>query len=514
MKYNESVIQNCLKGNHHEKEDLLNSEFHDVLPGTSIKSGEENGIKLLHHGLLDAEKLTTKAFFSLLKAEKPAEEGDYPVFVFNPHPYEYETDVECEFTLADQNWDEGIVSDVTVYDMDGNQLVSQTIKEESNLNLDWRKRVIFSVKLKPFALNRYSIKVEFAEKRERRTENYIYQDETKHVEIDKETGLLKSFCLHGKEYIHDAFLPIMFEDNADPWGMDDKQLARLGVNPKSFQLCKKPSGVFEGLQSVEVIEDGEIYLGIEAFFEKNHSKVAIQYRIYKKRPYIDVDISVFFQDADKLLRVAIPVNQSGEYIGQTAFGTDTLFMDGRENVSHRFVAVKQEDECLAVFNNCIYGSQFENNTIFLSLVRGAGYCVHPIEERPLIPSNRYIKRIDQCEHTYSFRIAVAKTHELERMALEFNQKPFVQNVFPVVSEYVSEFDLDTVVIDNPNITLVTMKRCDDSEGYVLRLFNNSDREMKTNICLGNKVKDLSFQAYEVKTLLYQDGFSESSMLVI
>ena len=226
-------------------EDLLNAEFHDVLPGTVIKSGEENGIKLLHHGLLDVERVAARAFFALLKTESPAKEGDYPVFVFNPNPYEYDTDVECEFTLADQNWEEELVSGISVFDNNGNKLTSQVIKEASNLNLDWRKRVIFSAKLKPFSLNRFSIKTDLIKKQEKDVDTYCYQDETKYVEIDKNTGLLKRFCVNGKDYIKDAFLPMMYEDHPDPWAMRIEDLKGLGHNPQPFELCRHPDGVFK-----------------------------------------------------------------------------------------------------------------------------------------------------------------------------------------------------------------------------------------------------------------------------
>ncbi len=489
-------------------EDLLNSEFHDVLPGTVIKSGEENGIKILHHGLLDAEKMTTRAYFAMLAKEDAAKEGEYPVFAFNPHPYEFDTDIECEFMLADHNWDTSIVSNVTVYDEQNNLLTSQTIKEESNLNLDWRKRIVFSSKLKPMSMNRFRFDVEFVPSKENKIEEtYIVKDDHKYMEIDSKTGLLKSFCINGKEYIKNAFQPVVFDDNADPWGMAKEQLSRLGTNPQNFTLCEKPQGVFGGLKSIEVIEDGPIYLGIEAFFEKDNSKIQVKYKLYKNRDYIDVDVTVFWQDIDKILRLAIPANIEGKLIGHTAFGTDELFKDGRENVSHRFLALDDGNQCLAVFNNCTYGSMFENNTMYISLLRGAAYCTHPIEDRQLVPENRYIKRIDQCEHTYSFRIAVTNREALERMALEFNQRPFVQNVFPTALCTSNDRE-KTLVIDNNNIVLVAFKKSIDEEGYIIRLMNNSEYSANTKISIGSQNVELSFGKFEVKTVVYNGAFQE------
>jgi DNA polymerase III gamma/tau subunit len=78
--------------------------------------------------------------------------------------------------------------------------------------------------------------------------------------------------------------------------MGDHQLKGIGKIKEPFELSQKPHGIFDGLESVEVIENGPIYLGIEAFFEKDNSKIRVEYRIYKERPYVDVNVTVFWQD--------------------------------------------------------------------------------------------------------------------------------------------------------------------------------------------------------------------------
>ena len=97
---------------HEIVQDLLNAEFHDVLPGTCIQCGEDNGLKLLDHGLLEVERLKTKSYFALSASQQPAKAGEYPIIVFNPHFYNLKTNVECEFTLANQNWAEETVSSI------------------------------------------------------------------------------------------------------------------------------------------------------------------------------------------------------------------------------------------------------------------------------------------------------------------------------------------------------------------------------------------------------------------
>lgn len=497
-------------------EDLLNAEFHDVLPGTCIRSGEENGLSLLNHGLLEVERLKTKAFFNLLKGQKPAKNGEYPIIVFNPYPYVLNCNVECEFSLEDQNWDFEKVSNIKLLDENGNPVKMQLIKEESNINLDWRKKIIFEAELQPLKLNRYSVYIEYSKVEEKEVNaNFIYEDKRKYVEIDKETGLVKSFILEGKEYVKEGFELYSFDDNADPWAMDVKQLERVGVNGKPFVFLKNPNGVFEEMKSIQIVEDGDIYLGIEAFFEKENSKARILYKIYKNQDYVDIDVDVFLLDVNKAVKLKIPIMSNGELFGQTCFGTETLFKDARENTSQRFIGVDCGEKCFAIFNDGVYGSHFEDNSIYLTLLRGVTYCAHPISDRQLIPSDRFVKKVDQGENNFSFRIGVYEKGELETKSQEFIQKPYALNAFPIENEEFFEkpFNLS---IENDHISLVAMKKQGGKENVILRLFNNSNQIVMTKIAFNGIVKELVFGEYEVKTVIYHSAefYEETTDMLI
>lgn len=72
------------------QEALLFSEFHDILPGSSIQSVEEASLQMLDHSLEILNYWKRRAFFALLSGEKKAEEGEYPILIYNPHPYPVE----------------------------------------------------------------------------------------------------------------------------------------------------------------------------------------------------------------------------------------------------------------------------------------------------------------------------------------------------------------------------------------------------------------------------------------
>jgi len=496
-------------------QDLLNAEFHDVLPGTSVQCGEDAGIRFLNHGMLEAERVKIKSYFALSKGQDPAKAGEYPIVVFNPHPYEICDNVECEFSLADQNWSETNVSKLRVVDENGNTVPYQIIKEDSNLTLDWRKRVIFEAKLKPMQLSRYSVYVDFVPaSKEEKIPAYVFDNGRKHVEIDSSTGLITSYKINGVEYLGSGFGLCSFDDNADPWGMGRDQLTRLGTNEQSFTLSKEPNGPFKGMKSVQVIEDGEIYLGIEAFFEYENTRARIIYKIYKNNDDVDMDITLYMGDINKIVKLKLPIAAKGDLIGQTAFGTDTLFCDARENVAHRFVAVDSKDTCVALLNKDVYGSHYENNCLYMSLVRGVTYCAHPIGDRPLIPLDRFTKKIDQGENNYSFRLTVANRHQLERRAAEFVQKPYALNIFPVPVEKSNNFPFD-VSVDGNIISMPTVKKADGRDAVIFRLLNNTENSVRSGILVNGAHLPLDFGKYEVKTVLYENGaLTESYELII
>ena len=417
--------------------------------------------------------------------------------------------------LADQNWSDSYTH-ILIKDEDGNEISSQCIKEESNLALDWRKRVTFFAEVPPMSMRRYGAYAQvLPEKPGAKCADTVFDNGHKRVVIDGKTGLLSSFCLDGKEYVHDAFALCAFDDNPDPWAMQDFQLSRLGTNEQSFTLCEHPDGPFEGLAPLSVIEDGDVYLAMEALFAYEHTRARVLYKIYKNNDLVDVDVTLFLGDINRFVKLKVPFSVQGKLIGQTVFGTEDLYMDARENVSQRFIALDDGNRCAAILNNCIYGSHFESGALYLSLCRGVTYCAHPIMARPIIPTDRFTKKIDQGESAYSFRLGIFARNELENAAQTFNHKPYVLNVFPTGSAH-PETKPFSVNLGNDAVSLVTLKRKDDTcDTYVLRLFNNTPDAQSGTLCLCNAALPLVYTPYEVKTVLYKDGtLTEAEQMLI
>ena len=66
-------------------------------------------------------------------------------------------DTEACF-LVPSDFDESNYLVIDIYNEDGDLLTSQTIKEESNIAIQWRKRVVFKADLKPMAVTKFIAK--------------------------------------------------------------------------------------------------------------------------------------------------------------------------------------------------------------------------------------------------------------------------------------------------------------------------------------------------------------------
>lgn len=104
--------------------------------------------------------------------------------------------------------------------------------------------------------------------------------------------------------------------------------------------------------------------------------------------------------------------------------------------------------------------------------------------------------------SYSYGNAPVET--LERLATEFNQPPYALNVFPISMKCDVKVDC-ALEVDNANVVLSCFKKADRQDGYVLRLFNNDSRKTQTTLRFKEGAAMFTFGAYEVKTLIYNNG---------
>ena len=465
-------------------------QFHDVLSGTCIIEGEKSSLRKADYALELLDKEFTKAFMGLCNDYEKAKPYEYPIFVYNPHPFKDEQIIVADYFLLD-----GIVSDTEGYEFvvlkDGVEVPFQVIKESSCINMDRSKRIVIKTELNPLSLTKFIVKVsKGAKKFLDRTEQTDFESVNGvKATFGKASGSLNSYVVDGKEYLNgDAFTPIVYDDNSDPWGWN---MVKVGSGYKKA----------EPKTTLRVVERGDLLTTVESFYTTGKSDVRVAYTTYKDFDHIDVTVNVYWNDEGKGLKLEIPVKEIGRFIGQTSFGTQEYGMESEE-CSHRFVGVEKDGKVLSIFKDGTYGCSVEDGKLYLTLLNGSVYCAHPIGDLPIIDEERFNYYIDLGRHEFKFRLEVCREEELEKKATAFTQQPYALNFYPHGTG--EKREESSIKLSNENVTLSAFRKVDENT-FMVRLINNFSQGANCDCTVFDKSIKLAFGKYEVKTLLYKNG---------
>jgi len=488
---------------------LLFNEFHDILPGTSVQRAEDAAIGSLLRALDILQHQRMKAFMALVAHFDAAAEGTFPVFVYNPHPYICKRIAVCEFQLGDQNWD-NTVTDFDVY-INGKRVPSQLEKEDSNLPLDWRKRVAFLAELPPFT-------AVYAECRpkilQQRTDIPVPGGDCiklcgkdASASIDLRSGLIRDYAVNGETLLTHAAQLLVLQDSEDPWGMTVDEFTTVcgEFTLATAEEAGEIAGLLQPLAPVRIIEQGELRTTAEAIFVYKRSSAIVRYTMGIDSSEIGLSVRLLWSEPNKMVKCSLPCafNADSAILGGM-FGRDSVPFDGKEQVHQKWQAAVNGSLALTVIDTGTYASSFLHNAVQLTLLRSAAYCAHPIEGRTILPQDRFSPRIDIGERIFSFTLNGGAKEELlrnvEMEAAFVNEQPVALSYFPAKKETAQKPPAPFLTIDNTAILLSAFKKSE--QGHIVRLYNSADSIQAAVITIQNREYEVPFLPREIKTFRY------------
>jgi alpha-mannosidase len=504
--------------------DILTIQFHDTLPGTSIQPSEVMALRFLDHALENLSRVRARAFFALCSGQKKADPDAIPIMIYNPFPYPLEGDFTCEFNLWDQvrNF---VFLQPTVYSGEI-ALPTQCEKEASTIPIEWRKRVAFHTTLEPMTVNRFDCKfTTLPHKPERQIKqtqtHYIFESKDTVVQINKATGLIDSFVKNGQSILaKDSFALNVYEDDFDPWGMTvrgwDKQIGQFSL--LSDQACAEYLHVNAPLPALRVIEQGDVRTVLEAVFGYKDSKAVVQY-ILSETDGMQLVIRLQWNEKQKLLKLAVPAAfRATSCLGEQLYGSEPLRNGMKEECCiQKYVAVIGEECAFALPNAGSYGVSFDDATgiLYPTLLRSPSYCAHPIDDRTVMPQDRFCPYTDQGEHIVKFEFTAgtpaAICTETPRKAQEMNEGTVSLSFYPSGN---GELPQPGLILEGDSaVQLTTFKKAEVDDGYIVRLFNSADTDQRAMIHGFGAEKSLTLKPYEIVTLRLNNGiFSPADLM--
>lgn len=495
-------------------EDLLFCEFHDILPGTSISEVEQYALQKMDHGLEVLSQLKNKAFFTLLSGQNKADKGEFPILVYNPHPYSFDTVISCEFQPDEPNENPDKFWIPEIKDQNGKRLPCQLEKESSNISKDHRKRVVFRARLDPTCMNRFKSFLKNGKLPKNKTSKILSDLKLKSdkavLTINSKTGLVDGFQLSGIHFLKSGSISLkIMDDYPDPWGM--KVDSFTNVIGKFSLMNSKQSAEFAGIERkslapLRIIEQGPIRTVVEALFQYNHSYACVRYKFPKKGKLLEVEIKLSWNEKDKMVKLSIPSRfENGTCLSQVPYGLQKHLSSQKERVTQKWLGVSSKNKkyMLTLINEGVYGFDFISGELRPSLLRSPAYAAHPVPDKPLVPSDRFEDRIDQGQRTFRFWLEIGSFEErlssINREATNKNQSPIALCCFPAEK---GRFPKQSILIEDKSIQLNALKIAEEKNWLIIRLFEPLGQKKTTRVHLPviQKTFELLFNPFEIKTI--------------
>ncbi len=258
--------------------------------------------------------------------------------------------------------------------------------------------------------------------------------------------------------------PVDKPRNWDAWDID-ADYAEAGVR------LDKP-------ESIELVEEGPHRASIKVVHRYRDSSIVQHYALTANSRRLDIETSIDWHDRRTLLRSLSPVairSQTATF--ECAYGvvsrpthTNTSWDAAMfEAVAHRFVDLSEPDFGVALLNDAKYGHSVRDNVLGISLVRG------PIYPDPLADEGEQ-------SFTYALMPHAGEWHSggVREEAEDLNQPLIVASAANLAETSFTALDVAGVPV-----ALSAIKPAEDGDGLILRLYEPAGRRGSLSVQAAN-----------------------------
>ena len=293
----------------------------------------------------------------------------------------------------------------------------------------------------------------------------------------------------GELLLENNFLRVEFNPAGDITRIFDKQANREVLAPDTvanqFQAFEdRPSSwdawdieihyddkmwLSEPASSIKMIEFGELRQTIEIKRQILNSRYTQRISLNRNSPRLDFDTHVEWNERHILLKVAFPVDVLAPYATyeiqwgnvQRPTHRNTSWDWARfETCAHKWVDLSEGNYGVSLLNDCKYGHDIHDHVIRLTLLRS-----------PTMPD----PTADVGEHQFKYSLYPhigSWNEETEREAYLLNDPILVYRSKDRRSESPISNLQSLIFISSPNAIIETIKRAEDGNGIIVRLYES------------------------------------------
>ncbi|WP_163536230.1 alpha-mannosidase [Gracilibacillus sp. YIM 98692] len=332
---------------------ILRNQFHDIIPGSSIKEVYEDA----REEYKEAEGIVNETLDHAMNAHVSTS-SDHAWTVFNTSSWERDDKVLVPH-VTEGIWMDGQGKELrTQYDHDGCHIEVKNIPALGYKTIYFESKPSVMGKREKFTKLSHSVESPFYK--------IQWNDKGQLISIwdrreDREV-LQKGEVGNDLQIFEDK--PLMF----DAWDID------IFYQEKMEHV--------DNLLKVEQTDTGDLYTKVHFEWKYGESIIKQDMILYADHPRIDFHTSVDWQERQRLLKVAFPVNiRSTEATYDIQYGNvkrpthwNTSWDYARfESVGHRWSDLSEANYGVSLINDSKYGYDIKDNVMRLSLLKSATY---------------------------------------------------------------------------------------------------------------------------------------------
>ncbi|MBN1583756.1 MAG: alpha-mannosidase [Anaerolineae bacterium] len=510
-------------------ENVLFSQFHDILAGTSLREACEDTFEDYTKSLRIAERVTDEALTALssmidtqsLQTVAPhtsTSPGHTPrtILVFNPHPWEHTTPVEIAITPTKRWHDDwrGKALPALVHLTDDQKSVPCQVTQIEHAGAHYFLHLVFIAQLPALGYRCYNLDIPQdvpTWQGLKEEPAHDLENATLHLQFDPDTGWLTSIFdkEHNVELLRqDGGVPLVIDDPSDTWSHDVVSFDNV-------------IGRFQASGQIARIENGPVRQTMRVVSRWGCSTITTDYILYHDDRQVYLDMTVDWQEQLKMLKLAFPLNlDNPQSTSSIPYGHIQRKDDGGEEPCQDWVdvsgSIDNASYGLSLLNDSKYGYDVLNGELRMSLLRSPVFAFH--RPRQIEPGVTY-HYTDQGEQ--HVRLALLPhagdwiQGDVARRALALNAPPLAreieshQGTWPVSASFVR--------CPAPNVALTTIKKAEEGTGLILRGYETAGRKTTTRISFDRDEtsRAVTWKPHEIKTLQLDPngaGLIETNML--
>jgi alpha-mannosidase len=410
--------------------EVLLYQFHDILPGSSIKRVYDESLAR-YELLLEEVENSIRHYQGHLAKELAVDGRAKPYAVFNSLSWE-----RCEWIQLQGQWQWAVIPALGCKAMDAAQ--ASTHEEEAA-----------ALTARADSLENDYLRVNF------------HSDGSIASIYDKKNS--REVLLEGRCANRFA----VYRDLGDAW---DSPLDYAEQTPRYLQLTGAKASI-----------DGPRAL-LEQVYKLGDSELVQEIILTLGSPRLNFVTRVRWREVSSMLRTSFPVAvQTSEAACEIQFGfirrpthQNTTWDLAKDEVpAHKWVDLSQRDYGVALLNDSKYGHKVKHNVIDLNLLRSVPYPHPPTREpKDTSPGAPHFGYTDQSDHSFSYALYPHAGDHIAggviRAGYEFNYP--LRTLALQARQSAGPASKSFLQIDVSNIIIETVKKAEDDEGLIIRLY--------------------------------------------